>query len=409
MGIKKIVPQFPNHGFFLLSVPDGGGQLRLHPVKGRFLFSADQFCFRAEAEGRIGNEESVSYVLHHELDICRQIGDKKLVRIGYINVHDVSDHIGRHGCVQPYLVHRSLEFAAGESVHGEQYLLPLADAADVRLVHSGPNFQLGKVCGDVKQAGGAHAGNHCLAYVDQAFDHDAVHGGLDGGVFQVAHFLFQRGFRLFQGGFRFLQGGFRHGYVGAGGFFIRNILVVAGFGQGIPRPQLFRAFPVQSGLLVLGFGLLDVRLGAGDSGNGLRFGGFRPLNVQLHGKLVDFREHLTGFYRAGIIHHLAVQVLAELHDDSADLGAYIYQFIRLRDAGCFDGDHQVSFFKWFCLVVHLDGFISFPLFPGKPDASENGNDDDEFDESLHDYIILRNNEKVARMLKTFPQRSMILS
>ena len=26
-------------------------------------------------------------------------------------------------------------------------------------------------------------------------------------------------------------------------------------------------------------------------------------------------------------------------------------------------------------------------FPGKPDASENGNDDDEFDESLHDYII----------------------
>lgn len=142
-----------------------------------------------------------------------------------------------------------------------------------------------------------------------------------------------------------------------GGFFIRNILVVAGFGQGIPRPQLFRAFPVQSGLLVLGFGLLDVRLGAGDSGNGLRFGGFRPLNVQLHGKLVDFREHLTGFYRAGIIHHLAVQVLAELHDDSADLGAYIYQFIRLRDAGCFDGDHQVSFFKRFCLVVH--GWLHF--------------------------------------------------
>ena len=28
---------------------------------------------------------------------------------------------------------------------------------------------------------------------------------------------------------------------------------------------------------------------------------------------------------------------------------------------------------------------------------------------FHDYIILRNNEKVARMLKTFPQRSMILS
>ena len=129
----------------------------------------------------------------------------------------------------------------------------------------------------------------------------------------------------------------------------------------------------------------------------------------MHGKLVDFREHLTGFYRAGIIHYLAVHVLAELHDDSTDLGAYIYQFIRLRNAGCFDSDHQVSFFKRFCLVVHLDGSISFPLFLGKPDASENGNDDDEFDESLHDYIILRNNEKVARMLKTFPQRSVILS
>lgn len=36
VGIKKIVPQFPNHGFFLLSVPDGGGQLRLHRSKAAF-------------------------------------------------------------------------------------------------------------------------------------------------------------------------------------------------------------------------------------------------------------------------------------------------------------------------------------------------------------------------------------
>ena len=36
---------------------------------------------------------------------------------------------------------------------------------------------------------------------------------------------------------------------------------------------------VQPGLLVLGLGLLDVCLGAGDSGDGLRLGGFRTLNA----------------------------------------------------------------------------------------------------------------------------------
>ena len=36
-----------------------------------------------------------------------------------------------------------------------------------------------------------------------------------------------------------------------------------------------------------------------------------------------------------------------------------------------------------CLVVHLDRFVPLPLFPGEPDASENGNDDDEFDEDVY--------------------------
>ena len=159
---------------------------------------------------------------------------------------------------------------------------------------------------------------------------------------------------------------------------------------------------------MLGLGLLDVRLGAGDSGDGLRLGGFRTLNVQLHGQLVNFREHLARLHRAGIIHHLAVQILAELHDDAADLGAHVHQFIRFRDAGRVNGDHQVPLLKRLCLVVHLDRFVPLPLFPGEPDASENGNDDDEFDESLHDYNILRNNEKVAQMLKTFSQQGVIL-
>ncbi|MBD9277386.1 MAG: hypothetical protein EGS44_05920, partial [Akkermansia muciniphila] len=63
MGVKKIVPQFPDHGFFLLAVLGGSGQFRLHPFKGRLLLGADQFRFRTEAERGVGDEEGVPDVL----------------------------------------------------------------------------------------------------------------------------------------------------------------------------------------------------------------------------------------------------------------------------------------------------------------------------------------------------------
>ena len=153
--------------------------------------------------------------------------------------------------------------------------------------------------------------------------------------------------------------------------------------------------------MVLGFGLLDVRPGPGYSGLGLGLGGFRLLHVQLHRQLVDFRQHLACLDRAGIIHHLAVQILAELHDDAAYLGAHVHQFVRFRDARGINGNHHISPGEGLCLIIHLERFVPLPLLPGEPGASKNGNDDDDFDESLHDYNILRNNEKVAHMLKLF--------
>lgn len=76
--VKDIVPQFPDDGFFLLSLLDGSGQFRQHLFKSGFLFGGKQFRIRTEAEGRIGSQQGILDVLDNELHIGRQVGNEKL-------------------------------------------------------------------------------------------------------------------------------------------------------------------------------------------------------------------------------------------------------------------------------------------------------------------------------------------
>ena len=158
----------------------------------------------------IGDLQHILPAARFELRIGRQVGQQFAIGIVGVHLDRVGDDVLGHRRVEPNLADAPVEHPVGKRVHGEGHRLSGINAADVGLVHRGPDLDALEVFGDEEQARCAQAGDDRLADVDAPVNDHALHGGGDGAIAEVLLRLGQRGFGLRQRRLGLIHGGLGH-------------------------------------------------------------------------------------------------------------------------------------------------------------------------------------------------------